>query len=211
MKEYICSIILSALFLYSSAFSQPTIEVLAGMHYPVGLSKDYWWFNFLEDYWKPSINVGVRANIQIANSINLSPSVFYNHYLFNRYYDQGPGYEEVFVASSGESSEVFRFMIELQIMNQSDHLLRPYFAIGSGYVSEKIGTIHGWMQWLGNPEYSKGIGGSNSNYFTYTIGFGGIVVLSNDFSLDISAKYYSNTTDRSYILYSLGISCKIFN
>ena len=102
-------------------------------------------------------------------------------------------------------------MLELQLIDPSVHLLRPYVDIGGGYIYEKVGTIHGRMEYLGSVEYPKDIGGSNENYFAYTIGLGSIVSLSTDFYLDISAKYYSNTTDRSYILYSLGIFYKILN
>jgi hypothetical protein len=210
MKRYIFSIIVSALLFNVSTLSQPTIEVLGGIHIPVGLHKDLL-YNFLEDYWKPSLNLGVRTNIPLANIVNLSPSVSYNYYLFNKYYHQGASIEEEFVASSGESSEVFRMILELQLIGPSVHLLRPYIEIGGGYIYEKVGTIHGRMEYLGSVEYPKDIGGSNENYFAYTIGLGSLVSLSTDFYIDISAKYYSNTTDRSYILYSLGISYKILN
>jgi len=210
MKRYIFLIIVSALIFNSSALSQSTIEVLAGMHYPVGFPKVSG-INTFEDYWKPSLNIGVRAKIQLTKLINISPSVFYNHYFYHGYYYYGPSFEEVFVASSGESSDIFRFMAELQLIDQSAYLVRPYFEIGSGYVVEKQGIIHGKMENLGSFEYLKDIGGLNNNYFVYNIGVGGIVALSNDFCLDVSAKYYSNTTDRFYLLYNLSIACKIFN
>jgi hypothetical protein len=210
MKRYIFAIILSMLFYFASALSQPTIEVLAGMHYPVGFPKVSG-INTFEDYWKPSLNFGVRANIQLTKSINFSPSMFYNHYLYHGYYYDGPHFEEVFVASSGESSDVFRIMVELQLIAHSANLVRPYFEIGSGYVVEKQGIIHGKMEYLGRFEYSKDIDGLNVNYFVYNIGVGGIVSLSNDFCLDVSAKYHSNTTDRFYLLYNLSIAYKIFN
>ena len=210
MKRYIFAIILSVLFYFASALSQPTIEVLAGIHYPVGYNKDSG-INTFEDYWNPSLNVGVRANIQLAKSINFSPSMFYNHYLYHGYYYDGHHFEEVFVASSGESSDVFRIMAELQLIDHSAHLVRPYIEIGSGYVVEKQGIIHGKMEYLGSFEYSKDIGSLHTNYFVYNIGVGAMVSLSSDFCLDISAKYYSNITDRFYLLYNLSIAYKIFN
>ena len=73
MKRYIFFIIVLGFLFTISALSQPTIEVLAGIHYPVGYNKDSG-INTFEDYWNPSLNVGVRANIQLAKSINLSPS-----------------------------------------------------------------------------------------------------------------------------------------
>jgi hypothetical protein len=210
MKRYIFSIFVSLLLFYVTALSQPTIEVLAGIHYPIGFSKDAG-INTFEDYWKPSLNVGVRANIPLAKSINFVPSIFYNHYLYHGYYYDGPRFEEVFVASSGESSEIFRTMIEFQLIDQSVHLLRPYLEVGGGYVNEKVGIIHGRMEYMTSFEYPKDIGGSNNNYFAYTVGIGSIVSLSIDFCLDISAKYYSNATDRSYILYNLSVAYKIIN
>ena len=210
MKRYIFFIIVLGFLFTISALSQPTIEVLAGIHYPVGYNKDSG-INTFEDYWNPSLNVGVRANIQLAKSINLSPSMFYNHYLYHGYYYDGPHFEEVFIASSGERSDVFRIMAELQLIDHSVHVVRPYIEIGSGYVIEKQGIIHGKMEYLGSFEYSKDIGGLHTNYFVYNIGVGSLVTLTNIFYLDVSVKYYSNTTDRFYLLYNLSIAYKIFN
>ena len=46
-------------------------------------------------------------------------------------------------------------MAELQLIDHSVHVVRPYIEIGSGYVIEKQGIIHGNMEYFGSFEYSK--------------------------------------------------------
>jgi hypothetical protein len=196
----------------AGAFAQSTIEVSAGIHDHTNLSQDVG-NSLLEQYWKPSLDVGVRLNVPVTNSINLTPSVFYNHYLFNRYYQIGEhsDTERVFVGTSGESSNIFRFMVELQVIDQSDSFAKPYFEIGGGYVSETMGTIHGRMEYLKYITFSKDLMLPNNMYFAYTMGVGGLVSVSADFIMDFSIKYYSSTTNRSYCLFYLGLGYKLLN
>ena len=193
-----------------SVFSQPMIEVFTGINYPVIVNQDIR-YNYLEKFWKPSLGIGFRSDIQLTESINLSPSVSYNHYLYNGYYHEGAQIEEVFVASSGESSDVLRILADLRLIDRSEQFLNPYIEIGVGYVYENIGSIHGRMEYLGQLEYQTDLKSYSKNYFTYTVSAGGLISLSSYFRLDLSAKYYSNIKDRAYLLLNLGIAYKIFN
>jgi len=210
MNRFIVLHIIIVLFSQVPAFAQSTIEVFTGIHYPVNLSQDVG-NSLLEQYWKPSLDAGVRLNVHVTKSISLTPSVFYNHYLFNKYYHVGEfsDTERVFVASSGERSNVFRMMVELRVIDQSDSFTKPYFEFGGGYVSEHMGTIHGRMEYLRYIIYSKDLKPSHAMYFAYTMGCGGVVSFSTDFFMDFSIKYYSNTTNRSYYLFYLGIGYKL--
>jgi hypothetical protein len=209
MRRYTISIFISVL-LFVPTYSQPTIEVVAGIHLPVGLADEFW-KNSLENYWKPSLNVGVCARLTLSTYFNISSSLTYNHYIFKGYYYEGAHIEELFVATSGTGSNIARILMELQLVDQSAHSLKPYLVIGTSYVIESMGTIHGHMEYLGAPEYQKDIAGTTRNYFAYLVGGGAIFSMSNDIDLDFSARYYSNTSDRSYILYGIGIGYKILN
>ena len=211
VKRHIYFILTLSFLICTLASSQSIIEVFTGIHYSSGQNHDYW-NNFLENYWKPSLIIGARSTIPLTNYFSLSPSASYNYYFFNNYYEQGVSIpEEKFVALSGENSNVLRIMVDLNLISRTDAIVKPYLTLGGGFINENIGIIHGRMEYLGRPEYSKDIGGTNNHYLVYTVGVGSSISLSEELHLDISAKYYSNTNDRMYLLYNLGIAYKILN
>ena len=209
MSKFILVILFVTLFSSFRVLAQPTIEVFTGLYYPSTTDKELG-NSFLEKFWKPSVSAGVCTHIQFTNWLNLKPCLSYDYYLYNSYY-QDTGFEERFVASSGEGSHIFRIIAELQLIDQSAHKFKPYFETGGGYIVESIGSIHGTWEYLGRPEHSGNIFGVSNKYFAYSVGIGGIIFLSTDFNLDLSAKYFSNSTDRFYYLFGLSVDYKILN
>jgi hypothetical protein len=212
MKRFLALPIMILFSSLTTALAQVPLEVLMGMHYGTNLSQNVE-KNLLEQYWEPSLDLGVRSSIPVTGWLNLRPSLLYNHCFFNTYYPTG-NYSDtarVFVSSSGEPSNVFRALVELQFIDQSSQFAKPYFVIGGGYIYEHLGTMHGRMEYVQYIKYSKDIKLSDNSYVAYTLGAGGVVTLSTDFVLDFSVKYYSNTTGRSYGLLSLGIGYKLLN
>ncbi len=207
MKRFIFFQTALLFFSFVATFAQFPLDVATGIHYGTNVSQNVE-KNLLEEYWGPSLDIGVRSNVQMADWINIVPSVFYNHYLFNSYYQTGnySDTERVFVSSSGESANVIRATVELQLIDQSSKFAKPYCNIGGGYVHEHLGTIHGRVEYMKYVKYSKDIKLSDNSYFAYTIGVGGIVSLFTDFVMDFSVKYYSNAAERSYCLFDLGIA-----
>jgi hypothetical protein len=209
MNKSLLQILFLALFYHVIILAQPTIEVFTGLYYPSTTEQETG-NSSLEKFWKPSINIGVCTHFQLANWVNLKPYLSYDYYLYSSYY-QNTGFEERFVASSGEGSHIFRMMVALQIINQSAKRLKPYFEVGSGYIIESMGYIHGRWEYLGRTESLGNLGGNQNKYFAYSVGIGGIIYLLTDLNLDISARYYSNTTDRFYYLFGLNVAYNISN
>ncbi len=208
MKILILQIIIFILFFPLTAFSQPTIDVLAGIFYPSSDQEDN--YSFLENHWKPGISLGICTPIKIFNWLGLNPYLSYEYYFYHSYHVLAHT-EEEFVATSGEGSHVFRFMAELQLIDHSLRKFNPYLTIGGGYIYEKVGFIHGRLESMGVPVSSENIGGLNNHYIVYSVGFGSIISLSTDFSLDLSVKHFSNTIDRFYYLIGAKIIYQFLN
>lgn len=194
----------------SPLLGQVPVEITAGIHYGATVSGSVE-HNLLEEYWKPSLDVGVRTTIPVTTWFNIVPFLAYNHYLFHSYYPT-VNYSDtarVFVSSTGQSSNVIRGMLELQFIDQSSRAAKPYLVIGGGYVYEHFGTMYGRMEYLNYVKYSKDITLPDDSYFAYTLGVGGMVPLLTDWVVDFSFKYYSDTKIRSYGLLNLGIGYRI--
>ena len=195
---------------YVSAFSQQTIAVFTGLYYPA-TTEQYSTLNYLEKYYKPSINAGVYTSFQLTNWLNLSPSFSYNYYFYHSYYEDGYSTGERFVALSGEGSQILRTMVAAQLIDHSDDKARPYVEVGGGHIVESIGKINGYWDYLGHIESSPESKGITNKYFAYSVGAGVGFYLTSDFDLDVSAKYFSNRTERFYYLFGFSVAYKILN
>jgi hypothetical protein len=198
------------IFFNTSALAQATVEVYTGIHYQATLSQGSE-DNNLERYWNPSMNGGARLTVQCAESINITSSLTVNHYLFNKS-DKAIGAsdtERVFIPSAGESSNVLRALIEVQLIDRSEKFIKPYVELGGGYVSENFGMLHGRVEYLKYITYSKDLQFPKRSYFAYTLGGGGMVSLLSSVMADVSIHYYSNTTNRSYYTFGLGIGYEL--
>lgn len=210
MNRWIWISIIIACVCRLPAHAQSSVDVVTGMHYHANASqtRDD---NFPEKYWNPSANGGIRLHVPMAASVNLVASFVVNHYFYRNASERRTPSDSgrIFIAMSGDDTNVLRAMLAVELIDRSDARVRPYGEIGAGYIGEMMGTVHGRVEYLKYIMYAKDVVPKDRWYAAYTIGGGGIFSLCSHVVLDASIHFYSNTADRAYYLFGIGVGYEL--
>ena len=193
-----------ALFFAVPAFAQPSIELYSGVNFPYSPFHEVDEF-FLKDFWMVGINGGINAQFHVADWLVLSPGFEYSHYPFSHFFQWVSTAERRVQSSSGQSSHIYRVPFTVRLFDTSKGFVIPYISLGGEYVFENIGRIHIiWQNQDGTNSVSD-IEGPDRSYWAYSVGIGTVIQISTHIDLDPSLKYHSNTTDRFYMSFNLGV------
>ena len=128
--------------------------------------------DFLENYWKPGINIGISFDIKLLNYLNLIPTYELNYYQFSTY-DYEAKIPEIYLKSyQGEKSLIHRYLLDFQFIPPEIPFINPFLTTGIGYVYEDIGKIHIHQGYMGNGEREYDLTFGEKNYFIHSVGIG---------------------------------------
>ena len=194
----------------SSAFTQTKAILSTGLNFPT----DLYLFHGIPTsriarFWGVGINGGFAFEVNIMGHLAISPSYEYNHYSFNRYYDDTMFWEYTMKSSSGDASHVSRILMEMKLFDKTEGNFKIYLVTGGGYVIERIGLIRVTWSRFSSSEVKSNIQFPSKNYWIHSAGFGFRLNAVSSVDIDCGLKYFSNYSDMFHFSLNIGAVCQL--
>jgi hypothetical protein len=209
MKRLIFAFILFS----SSMMAQINVVVHTGLDIiSPSLAKSYQ-STFLDNYWSNGINASFAVEYGLTRNIWIAPYFDYTYFRWDNYNYSGPMIPEEHIRSAqGENSHIYRLMLEARFLASREFIIinaELYFTTGLGYTIEKIGRIQTIIDDMNGPSFVQESGLPNRSYWIHSVGVGTRANIVGPISLDITAKYFTDYSERFYASYNIGIAYSI--
>ncbi|MDR3628551.1 MAG: hypothetical protein P4L45_17020 [Ignavibacteriaceae bacterium] len=178
------------LFFYLPLFAQYNVTVYSGITTDNLLN-----LSFLPNItYKDGINLGISANYKIVGLLNVSPTVEYTSYKFNKF-SPGIMLQEIgndFASSNGDNLKNIRLALDVKLIKPNNDPFRVFVYTGVSYLIEDYGSF---------TEVWRNVNGTNSvqtssvgeyYHFVHDFGLGFIVKIYENYGFLINGQYYSN-------------------
>jgi hypothetical protein len=156
--------------------------------------------------WKSGTSGSAGVDYFVQKSIALSGSVEYNSYPFDTYRYAGVSIPEIWLkSSSGNTSQIYRALLEGKLFFSADRTFSLYLLTGISYTAEHIGEIRLTYGNMNGPDFSIVKSNQSINYWMHTFGLGSRYFISDQIGIDIIGKWYANYSTRFHKSLNFGV------
>ena len=165
---------------------------------------------FLNLYWKNGLNFGAGVQVAATRRLWIAPSIEYTYYRWDNFNFRGPMIPELSIRSAnGHNSHLYRFLIEVRYYAQTASILQLFVTTGAGYTIEKIGAIQATVDDMNNGAFTWNVQYPGRSYFTHNLGIGLRLNVIAPLAVDLTAKYFSDYSQRFHTSINAGLLCAI--
>jgi hypothetical protein len=195
------------------AIAQMNIAAHLGLSGPVpGLAKSSQ-SSFLDRYWSEGIDVSLDGEYRLSDKVWVACCAQYTYYRWDNFKYSGAWIPEWRIrSSSGQDSKIYRAALEMRLLASRKFLVfdaNLYLITGVGYAIENIGRIRAIIDDMNGPGFILDVGYPNRSYWNHSLGIGVRANIFGSIAMDLTAKYFTDYSERFYTAYTGGIAYAI--